>query len=81
MTVNRDEIHKTIAEIIEDWTGQARQDLTPETELSAVLDSFDTLDVVMDIEDEFGVGIDDEEVKGLKTISELVGLVERLGVR
>lgn len=41
-------------------------------------DSLDKLSIIMNVEDSFGIWMDDEEAEGLKTIGELVAVVEKL---
>lgn len=40
-------------------------------------DSLDFVEVVMAIEDEFGIDVSDDDVNGLKTVQDVVNYVER----
>ena len=39
-------------------------------------DSLDVVDMVMSLEDEFGVEIPDEEIENIRTVSDLVSYIE-----
>ncbi len=41
-------------------------------------DSLDAVEIVMDIEDEFGIQIDDEKAESITTIGDLVQYIEEL---
>lgn len=58
-----------------------REAVTRATALSDLGDGWDSLDAIelsMDIEDEFDVQIPDEEIETLRTIGDVVDLVDRL---
>lgn len=52
--------------------------ITAETDLQEDLgaDSLDVVDLLMSIEDEFGVEVPDEEIENIKTVGALVAYVE-----
>ena len=54
--------------------------ITPETNLIDDLgaDSLDVVELIMSIEDEFGISISDEEAANLTTVQRIVDLVEKL---
>ncbi|MDE5867606.1 MAG: acyl carrier protein [Anaeroplasmataceae bacterium] len=41
-------------------------------------DSLDAVEIVMDIEDEFGIQIDDTKAESIATVSDLVSYIEEL---
>lgn len=41
------------------------------------LDSLDTMELTLGLEDHFGIEIPDQDLEGLTTVSDAVGLVER----
>ena len=53
-------------------------DITAETSLRDNLDlgSLQAVTLVMDLEDEFGVTVDDEEIEGLNTVGDIFRLIE-----
>lgn len=74
--MTKDKIHDDLAAIIEEWASCPARNLTPETDLSKILDSFDVLDIVMDVEEDFGIQIHDEEAMKIRTMAEAVDLIE-----
>ncbi|MBR5478749.1 MAG: acyl carrier protein [Clostridia bacterium] len=52
--------------------------ITNETSLSEDLgaDSLDIVEMIMSIEDEFGIEIDDDDAKGFKTIADLIAYID-----
>ena len=52
--------------------------VTAETDLQEDLgaDSLDVVDLLMSIEDEFGVEVPDEEIENIKTVGALVSYIE-----
>lgn len=50
------------------------QDLSITDDLGA--DSLDVVDLVMDIEDEFGVSIPEDQVENIKTVGDIVKYIE-----
>jgi acyl carrier protein len=39
-------------------------------------DSLDLVDLLMSLEDEFGLEVPDEDIEGIKTVGDLVGYIE-----
>ena len=51
--------------------------VTPETQLEDLgVDSLDMIDMVMDIEDEFGIEVTDEALEKFDTVRDIVNFVE-----
>ena len=73
------EIEDKVRDILVDQLIVDETDITPEARLREDLDA-DSLDVVeggMRIEETFGFEVDDEDGDGLKTVSDIVALVEK----
>ena len=71
-------IFDEIKEIIVDELNISPEKITIEANLAEDLgaDSLDAVEVIMDIEDKYGVKIDDETAKSLKTVKDLVDYIE-----
>jgi acyl carrier protein len=54
--------------------------ITPDTNLIDDLgaDSLDVVELIMSVEDEFGIVIDDEAASGLLTVRQIVDYIEKL---
>ena len=70
-----------LEQIIEIISKQLKTDadqITPETNIMEDLgaDSLDVVELLMAIEETFGVTVPDEDVQGLKTIQDIVNYVE-----
>lgn len=68
-----------IREIIMDQLGVDESTITEETDLSKDLeaDSLDAVEIIMAMEEEFGIEIPDEEAEKFKTVGDLVKYVEQ----
>ncbi|PNX74281.1 acyl carrier protein chloroplastic-like [Trifolium pratense] len=54
-------------------------ELTPATKFSALgADSLDTVEIVMGLEEEFGLNIEDDSAEDITTIQEAADLIEKL---
>lgn len=72
---------KTIAEvseIVKDTVGRDQLPGQNESLISYGADSLDTVEVVMAVEEFFGVFIEDALVDGLETVAQIADLVEKL---
>lgn len=68
-----------VVEIIADQLGlDSTEDITPSTSLMKDLeaDSLDAVEIIMAIEDEFGIEISDEEAEKLKNIGDIANYIE-----
>ncbi len=71
-------IFDEIKQIIVDELNISPEKITLEANLAEDLgaDSLDAVEVIMDIEDKYGVKIEDEAAKELKTVKDLVDYIE-----
>ncbi|MCL2096046.1 MAG: acyl carrier protein [Oscillospiraceae bacterium] len=67
-----------IVDIISKQLKTEPEEITPETNITEDLgaDSLDIVELLMSIEEAFGVSVPDEDVQGLKTIKDIVDYVE-----
>ncbi|KAF3430923.1 hypothetical protein FNV43_RR25653 [Rhamnella rubrinervis] len=57
----------------------AETDLTPESKFSALgADSLDTVEIVMSLEEEFGISVEEESSQNITTVREAADLIEKL---
>ncbi len=73
------EIFERIKSIISDELNIDESKITLEANLKEDLgaDSLDAVEVIMALEEEFGVTIDDETAQGFKLVSDLVEYIEK----
>ena len=66
--------------IIANELGIAKEEITLESRLAEDLgaDSLDAVELIMALEDEFGVEVNDDDAQGIKTVGDIVALVEKL---
>ena len=53
-------------------------DITPDMVLADHLDSLDMFDVMYECEDKYGIKIPTNDIQSLKTVQDVVDLIERL---
>ncbi|EXB81218.1 Acyl carrier protein 1 [Morus notabilis] len=57
----------------------AETELTPESKFSALgADSLDTVEIVMSLEEEFGINVEEESSENITTVQEAADLIEKL---
>ena len=73
-------VFDTVKDIIVKELKVEADKVTPEAKLKDDLgaDSLDAVEIIMDIEDEFGIEIDDTRAEGIATIGDLVAYIEEL---
>lgn len=71
-------ILERLKEIVAEQLEIDAETITPETRLNEDLnaDSLDVVEMLMALEDEFGVDIPDEEIEKMKTIGDVVSFIE-----
>ncbi len=70
------DIEKTVKEIV--GSKIKGDNFTRDTELSSLgLDSLDKAEILIDIEDKFGIEFDDEEMKTVSTVGDLFDIIEK----
>lgn len=69
-----------IIKIIADQLNKDVSEITREQELVQDLgaDSLDAVEIIMNIEEEFGIEIPEEEASKIKTVGEIIDVIEKL---
>ena len=69
-----DEIEQRVIEIVAEQMGQDKSEITRETSFVNDLnaDSLDTVELVMEFEDEFELSIPDEEAEKIQTVGQAI---------
>ncbi len=71
-------VRDKVVGIIREQLGQDKDTITDETHFINDLgaDSLDTVELVMELEDEFGINISDEEAEKIQTVGDAVKYIE-----
>ena len=79
MVMTEEEILQGFAETLEEFAGVAADMVTPEAELAEDLDidSLSMVEVVVAVQDKFGIIIPDEDLTDIKTVQDVVSYVQR----
>lgn len=66
-----------ITEILAEQLDADKESMTPDTKIADDLgaDSLDLVDLLMSVEDEFGIEIPDEDVENIQTIGDIVDYI------
>ncbi|MCE5203276.1 MAG: acyl carrier protein [Coriobacteriales bacterium] len=75
--MDNDEVFDKVKEVIIDQLNVEEDDVTPEASFIDDLgaDSLDIVELVMALEESFGISIPDEEAEGIKTVSDAVDYI------
>jgi acyl carrier protein len=75
----RDEIQQKLIDIVRQEKDIADDKLTPETVLAdAGVDSLDALTILFAIEEQFHISIPDDKARAIKTLGDMVTVVQEL---
>ena len=71
-------VHDKITDIIVEQLGVKREEVTPEASFVDDLgaDSLDTVELVMALEEEFGIEIPDEDAEKIQTVGDAIKYIE-----
>ena len=74
----KEEIFDKLKELVVDQLGVEEDEVTMEAAMQDDLgaDSLDLVDLVMSVEEEFGVKVADEDLENIKTVGDIVNYIE-----
>ena len=74
----KEEIFDKLKELVVDQLGGEEDEVTMEATMQDDLgaDSLDLVDLVMSVEEEFGVKVADEDLENIKTVGDIVNYIE-----
>ena len=74
----KEEIFDELKELVVDQLGVEEDEVTMEATMQDDLgaDSLDLVDLVMSVEEEFGVKVADEDLENIKTVGDIVNYIE-----
>jgi acyl carrier protein len=77
---SKEEIHQKVVEIIAERMSVPKEQLKPETSFVGDLhaDSLDTVEIVMELEEEFDITIPDEQAEKIQTVGQAVDYIHSL---
>ena len=72
------DIQNKVIEIIAERLGKEADGITPESNVVADLgaDSLDIAEIMMDLEDAFGIKLEDENAEGPKTVGDIINYIQ-----
>ncbi|HVR42464.1 MAG TPA: acyl carrier protein [Thermoanaerobaculia bacterium] len=75
--MTRDELQHRILEVVREQKTLPESPLTPETPLADLgIDSLDALNILFALEEAFEITIPDEQSRGIRTLGDLVDVIE-----
>ena len=77
MAASREEVFERVKEVLTEQLGVDGDQITNEASFTEDLDadSLDLVELIMELEDQFGVKIPDEEAQGIKTVNQAVDYI------
>ena len=77
MAASREEVYERVKEVLTEQLGIDEADITEEASFQEDLDadSLDLVELIMELEDQFGVKISDEDAAGIQTVGQAVDFI------
>lgn len=81
--LKREEIKERVIRVIGEELGCDTEDITENANIEDDLggDSLDHVEIIMELETEFGIEIDDADAEGLPTVGKIINYLEKRGVK
>jgi acyl carrier protein len=79
MAASREEIYEQVKGVLVQQLGIEESEITEEASFQEDLDadSLDLVELIMELEDEFGVKISDEDAQGIQTVGQAVDYISK----
>jgi acyl carrier protein len=79
MAASREEIYEQVKSVLVEQLGIDENEISEEASFQGDLDadSLDLVELIMELEDQFGVKISDEDAQGIQTVGQAVDFIQQ----
>lgn len=72
-------IENKVKELVADYTNMESDKIRPEFNLEELgLDSLDRVEIVLELEEEFDIQVDEDEIEKIETVKGIIDYIEKL---